>query len=174
MTEGTEIEYVPTMLGVDELAALRRLLDAADQPHVQRVTRLLPGDEVALLRAALQRAELGTMQQHPGLPVHACRAVETVHIGGAEHAVSMPLCDDAARGVVTTDRTLVDCDACLALLAAQQPGCPNRCNDGYVERAATPAEVDAGHELGVAFDPCPSCNPEPAALVGTVDGPPCL
>lgn len=32
-----------------------------------------------------------------------------------------------------------------------------RCNEGLIERLATPEEVDAGCELGVAFDPCPSC-----------------
>lgn len=30
---------------------------------------------------------------------------------------------------------------------------------GEVERPATPAEVDAGYELGVAYSPCPSCGP---------------
>lgn len=34
---------------------------------------------------------------------------------------------------------------------------PCRCNEGLVERLATPEEVDAGCELGVAFDPCASC-----------------
>lgn len=34
---------------------------------------------------------------------------------------------------------------------------PCRCNEGMLERLATPEEVDAGCELGVAFDPCPSC-----------------
>lgn len=32
------------------------------------------------------------------------------------------------------------------------------CNDGKVERRATPVEVDNGCELGVAFDPCPVCK----------------
>lgn len=41
------------------------------------------------------------------------------------------------------------------------------CEAGYVERLATPEEVDAGHELGVAFDPCPECDG-----TGTVEGPP--
>lgn len=27
-----------------------------------------------------------------------------------------------------------------------------------VERPATPAEVDAGYELGIAYDPCPACT----------------
>lgn len=35
--------------------------------------------------------------------------------------------------------------------------CPH-CHDGLVERPATPAEVDAGCELGVAYDPCPHCG----------------
>lgn len=30
---------------------------------------------------------------------------------------------------------------------------------GEVELQATPAEVDAGYELGVAYDPCPVCHP---------------
>lgn len=34
-----------------------------------------------------------------------------------------------------------------------------RCGgEGTIERVATPEEVDAGCELGVAFDPCPDCT----------------
>lgn len=40
-------------------------------------------------------------------------------------------------------------------LRAGLPACD--CNEGMVERLATPEEVDAGCELGVAFDPCPRC-----------------
>lgn len=43
------------------------------------------------------------------------------------------------------------------------PGCPSRlcllCHGELViERDASPAEVDAGCELGVAYDPCPDCS----------------
>lgn len=34
--------------------------------------------------------------------------------------------------------------------------CPTCHNSGVVERLATPDEVDAGCELGIAFDPCPN------------------
>lgn len=48
-------------------------------------------------------------------------------------------------------------------------GCPMRCNDGMIERDATPEEVDAGCELGVAFDPCPVCNALPQPGEPTVN-----
>lgn len=35
--------------------------------------------------------------------------------------------------------------------------CPHGHDEGMVERRATPDEVDAGCELGIAFDPCPKC-----------------
>ncbi len=35
--------------------------------------------------------------------------------------------------------------------------CPHGHDEGMVERLATPEEVDAGAELGIAFDPCPKC-----------------
>jgi hypothetical protein len=35
--------------------------------------------------------------------------------------------------------------------------CPHGHDEGMVERVATPEEVDAGCELGVASDPCPGC-----------------
>ena len=35
--------------------------------------------------------------------------------------------------------------------------CPHGHDEGMVERLATPEEVDAGCEFGVAFDPCPGC-----------------
>ncbi len=38
--------------------------------------------------------------------------------------------------------------------AAVAPTCDG---DGLVERLATPTEVDAGCELGIAYDPCPGC-----------------
>lgn len=41
--------------------------------------------------------------------------------------------------------------------------------EGVVERLATPDEVDAGCELGVAFDPCPACNAQSAATSGPHD-----
>lgn len=42
-------------------------------------------------------------------------------------------------------------------------GCPgDRCEtchgEAVVERTATPDEVDAGCELGIAYDPCPACR----------------
>lgn len=40
-------------------------------------------------------------------------------------------------------------------LRVGRPACT--CNDGMVERMATPEEVDSGCELGIAFDPCPNC-----------------
>lgn len=39
--------------------------------------------------------------------------------------------------------------------------CEHCLGEGSFERAATPDEVDAGCELGVAFDPCPYCTPAP-------------
>lgn len=35
--------------------------------------------------------------------------------------------------------------------------CPHGHDEGVIERLATPEEVDAGNELGIAFDPCPEC-----------------
>jgi hypothetical protein len=35
--------------------------------------------------------------------------------------------------------------------------CPHGHDEGMVERLATPEEVDAGCEMGIAFDPCPGC-----------------
>lgn len=35
------------------------------------------------------------------------------------------------------------------------PKCPDCRGEGVIERPATPAEVDDGCELGIAFDPCP-------------------
>lgn len=32
------------------------------------------------------------------------------------------------------------------------------CEEGLIERPATPEEVDAGHELGVAYDKCKACR----------------
>jgi hypothetical protein len=44
------------------------------------------------------------------------------------------------------------------------PDIPDPCftcnGEGVIERSATPAEVDAGCELGVAYDPCPTCQPK--------------
>ncbi len=45
--------------------------------------------------------------------------------------------------------------------------CPHGHDEGMVERRATPDEVDAGCELGIAFDPCPGCEPD--ALFGVPD-----
>ena len=42
--------------------------------------------------------------------------------------------------------------------------CPHGHDEGMVERLATPAEVDAGCELGIAYDPCPECR-RPKRLV---------
>jgi len=36
--------------------------------------------------------------------------------------------------------------------------CPHGHDEGMVERLATPDEVDAGCELGIAFDPCSECR----------------
>lgn len=44
------------------------------------------------------------------------------------------------------------------------------CHGAGIERTATPAEVDAGCELGVAFDPCPECKPIHALSDGYVAG----
>ncbi len=35
--------------------------------------------------------------------------------------------------------------------------CPHGHDEGVIERLATPEEVDAGCELGLAYDPCPEC-----------------
>lgn len=43
----------------------------------------------------------------------------------------------------------------LTHLGAGSPGCPLHGTDHNHERRATPTEVDAGCELGIAFDPCP-------------------
>lgn len=43
--------------------------------------------------------------------------------------------------------------------------CPHGHDEGMVERIATPEEVDAGCELGVAFDPCPECVDDIAVMV---------
>lgn len=47
----------------------------------------------------------------------------------------------------------------LKVRSAGPPGtaCQGCDSTGQRERAATPAEVDQGHELGVAYDPCPAC-----------------
>ena len=44
----------------------------------------------------------------------------------------------------------------LDAVRAGHDGCT--CDAGQIERLATPDEVDAGCELGVAYDPCPSCD----------------
>lgn len=49
----------------------------------------------------------------------------------------------------------------IEALHAGQPGC--MCGQPH-ERAATPDEVDAGCELGVAYDPCPELPPGPLLL----------
>ncbi len=36
--------------------------------------------------------------------------------------------------------------------------CPTCYGTGLRERPATPDEVDNGCELGVAYDPCPTCR----------------
>jgi hypothetical protein len=38
--------------------------------------------------------------------------------------------------------------------------CPHGHDGGLIPRMATPAEVDAGCELGVAYDQCPACEQE--------------
>lgn len=43
--------------------------------------------------------------------------------------------------------------------------CPHGHDEGMVERLATPEEVDAGAELGIAFDPCPKCVNDEAIRV---------
>ncbi len=43
--------------------------------------------------------------------------------------------------------------------------CPHGHDEGMVERRATPEEVDAGCELGIAFDPCPDCVAPKGILV---------
>jgi hypothetical protein len=43
-----------------------------------------------------------------------------------------------------------------------RPDCPTCHGEGVVERLATPAEVDAGCELGLAYDRCPMCQVPPA------------
>ncbi len=54
--------------------------------------------------------------------------------------------------------------------------CPHGHDEGVIERLATPEEVDAGCELGLAYDPCPGCErdadalrPEPDTLLGVPD-----
>lgn len=155
MTEGP---HYPLLLAPDETDALHDLLEWLDAvPLGQRIVveEAVPASRAAL-RAALERAAPGTMQTLTHLPVHARRA------GGRhpEHGTALPVCDVSALGVISADRNLIDCVACIALLdeALRHP-CPLSCNDGFTERTATPAEVDAGLELGVAFDPCPACNP---------------
>lgn len=54
----------------------------------------------------------------------------------------------AAEGARHVDRVV---DA-----RAARPTCDP--DTGMVDRPATPEEVDAGHELGIAFDPCPGCS----------------
>ena len=45
------------------------------------------------------------------------------------------------------------------LLRFVERECPkDECDEGQIERLATPDEVDAGYELGIAWDPCPSCK----------------
>lgn len=39
-----------------------------------------------------------------------------------------------------------------------EPECATCDGDGMIERLATPDEVDAGCELGIAYDPCPDCG----------------
>ena len=60
--------------------------------------------------------------------------------------------------VVVDEAHHATADSYQAVLAGVRAGHePCRCNEGLLERVATPEEVDAGCELGVAFDPCPSC-----------------
>lgn len=48
--------------------------------------------------------------------------------------------------------------------------CPHGHDEGMVERLATPEEVDAGCEFGVAFDPYPECpSDQPDTLLGVPD-----
>lgn len=49
--------------------------------------------------------------------------------------------------------------------------CPHGHDEGKVERPATPEEVDAGCELGIAFDPCPECAEAtvPLVILGVAD-----
>lgn len=43
------------------------------------------------------------------------------------------------------------------LQATEPSECPTCHGQGQLERLATPDEVDDGCELGIAYDPCPSC-----------------
>jgi ATP-dependent helicase IRC3 len=70
---------------------------------------------------------------------------DLVVVDEAHHAAA-----DSYRGILTA-------------LRAGEPACDLLGTDHYHDRPASPDEVDAGHELGVAFDPCPG-GPGPLLL----------
>lgn len=162
MTEGPFIIALPA----DVVAAVQRLRSVLAAPYVRRVlndsdvtvaTDLVLFEQLAdVCSAQLAARAAGSMQASSSVPVHVARARQKSAQGTA-----LPVCDVDALGVVTEDRNLADCAACLHLIDERtQHPCPLSCNDGMIERLATPEEVDNGHELGIAFDPCPACNPD--------------
>lgn len=86
-------------------------------------------------------------------PEWARQADERNVVGDALH---LPLADDSIDVLATSP--------CYGNRLADQHDARDLCKpcggEGTIERLATPAEVDAGCELGIAFDRCKSCKGE--------------
>jgi len=92
-----------------------------------------------------QLLEPFTPSEYGSLLARSAEPFDLVVVDEAHHAAA-----DSYRGII---------DA----LRAGHPGCDLLGSDHYHDRPASPDEVDAGHELGVAFDPCPG-GPGPLLL----------
>jgi superfamily II DNA or RNA helicase len=88
-------------------------------------------------------AQLCAAWDDPSILLKPAEPFDLVVVDEAHHTAA-----DSYRGI-------------LDALRAGQPGC--RCGEDH-ERLATPDEVDAGYELGVAYDPCPRTDPGPLLL----------
>jgi len=84
-----------------------------------------------------QLLEPFTPSEYGSLLARSAEPFDLVVVDEAHHAAA-----DSYRGII---------DA----LRAGHTGCDLLGSDHYHDRPASPDEVDAGHELGVAFDPCP-------------------
>ncbi len=129
----------------------RMMLDDAyaygDRPHGWDDS----GEDVRGTYRALADRVLAAVHAPPDLTGYAYRATEALR------ALVGQITDSVLAGglVLTEHGTEVVADA--RAITSRCPGCGQGGSDpGGIERAATPEEVDAGCELGIAYDPCPT------------------
>lgn len=130
--------------------------DELVQQAVAKLREVWPDAQVGIVRGSDDqvRAQVVVASvQTLSRPNRLARLIDSIDGGasmfGPAGPFSLVVVDEAHHATAPSYQII------LQTLRAGAPGCA--CVDGKIERPATPDEVDAGCELGIAYDPCHVC-----------------